>query len=66
MENEDTHTREFKLVSVKEALQCLPISRECLYRAVERNLIPHYRLGRKVMLNLSEVLEGLRINKKVE
>ena len=49
-----------QLMSVAQALEILPVSREFLYRQIKIGRVPSYRLGRKVMLDLSEVLSVMR------
>ena len=53
-------TRQPQLMSVAQALEILPVSREFLYRQIKIGRVPSYRLGRKVMLDLSEVLSAMR------
>ena len=36
------------------------LSREFAYRAVKRDLIPSYRIGRRIFVRLPEVLAALR------
>ena len=49
-----------QLVSVSAALRALPVSREFLYRQIKMGRVPSYTLGKKIMLDLGEVLTVMR------
>ncbi|MCA9469948.1 MAG: excisionase family DNA-binding protein [Nitrospira sp.] len=49
-----------KLIPVSEALKMLSVSREAFYRRIKSGDIPSYKFGRKVLLNIDEVLEAMR------
>lgn len=50
-----------QLVPVKEASAILNVSPYALYRKVRTGHIPGYRFGRKVLLDLREVREAMRV-----
>lgn len=49
-----------RLLSIPDALPFLPFSREHIYRMVKRGDVPSYRLGRRVVIDLEEVLQAMR------
>lgn len=50
-----------QLVPVKEAATTLNVSPYALYRKIRAGEIPGYRFGRKVLLDLREVREAMRV-----
>jgi len=48
-------------MSVSEILTLLPLSREGFYRRLQAGKIPHARFGRKILVNLNEVLDAMRV-----
>jgi len=46
--------------SVKEALRILPVSREAFYKKLKNGQLPHYKFGRKILVNMEEVMSVLR------
>ena len=50
---------ESKLITVNELASQLCISRSWIYQQVERNKIPHYRIGRAVRFDLSVIQDWL-------
>ena len=46
--------------SVKDALKILPVSREAFYKKLKRGELPHYKFGRKIVVNVDEILEAMR------
>ncbi len=46
--------------SVKEALRILPVSREAFYKKLKTGELPHFKFGRKILVNIEEVLEAMR------
>ena len=51
---------EMKLKTIHEAAQLLNVSESALYRKIQTEEIPAYRFGRKVLLDLREVLAVMR------
>ena len=51
---------EMKLRTVRESAQLLHVSESGLYRKIQTEEIPAYRFGRKVLLDLREVLAVMR------
>ena len=49
-----------KLQTIKEAAQLLNVSESALYRKIQADEIPAYRFGRKVLVDLREVLSVMR------
>lgn len=49
-----------KLRTIREAAHFLNVSESALYRKIQANEIPSYRLGRKVLVDLREVLAAMR------
>jgi excisionase family DNA binding protein len=49
-----------KYTSVKDALQILPVSREAFYKKLKNGELPHFKFGRKILVNIDEVLEAMR------
>ena len=47
-------------VSVKEALGILPVSREAFYKKLKNGELPHFKFGRKILINLEEVMASMR------
>ena len=50
---------ETDLITIDALAEKLSVSRSWLYQQVERNRIPHYRLGRSIRFNLESVFEWL-------
>ena len=48
------------LLSVRDALKIIPVSREALYRKFKSKELPSYRFGGKVLVDLHEVLAAMR------
>jgi len=46
--------------SVKEALKVLDVSREAFYKKLKSGVLPHFKFGRKILVNIDEVLEAMR------
>ena len=46
--------------SVKDALEILPVSREAFYKKLKRGELPHFKFGRKILVNIEEVMEAMR------
>ena len=46
--------------SVKEALGILPVSREAFYKKLKSGELPHSKFGRKILVNIEEVMEAMR------
>lgn len=59
MERHDEQTTQ-RLMSVAEALQVLPVSREALYRKLESGELPSFRFGRKILVDVNEIKEAMR------
>ena len=53
------------LVDVNQAAKNLGLSRHFLYRKVKAGQVPHYRAGRAVRLDLSEVRNWMRSQAQV-
>ena len=51
---------EMKLKTIRESAQMLNVSESALYRKIQTDEIPAYRFGRKVLLDLREVLAAMR------
>lgn len=49
-----------RLKTVKEAAQLLNVSESALYKKIQTEEIPGYRFGRKVLVDLREVLAAMR------
>lgn len=49
-----------QLKTVKEAASLLNVSESALYRKIQLDEIPAYRFGRKVLVDLREVLAAMR------
>ena len=49
-----------KLKTVKEAAHLLNVSESALYRKIQTDEIPAFRFGRKVLVDLREVLAAMR------
>ena len=49
-----------KLKTVKEAAHLLNVSESALYRKIQTDEIPAFRFGRKVLVDLREVLASMR------
>ena len=49
-----------KLLSVREALKIIPVSREGLYRRIKEGQFPCYRFGRKILVDPDEILSLMR------
>ena len=51
-----------KPVSVPEALKAIPVSREAFYRKIKNGELPSYRFGKKILVDVDEVLAVMRVN----
>ena len=51
---------ESKLKTIREAAHLLNVSESALYRKIQADEIPAYRFGRKVLVDLREVLATMR------
>jgi excisionase family DNA binding protein len=49
--------------SVREALKVLPVSREAFYKKLKNGELPHFKFGRKILVNIEEVMEAMRAGK---
>jgi len=49
-----------RYLSVKEALTVLEVSREALYKKLKSGELPHFKFGRKILIDLDEVLATMR------
>ena len=49
-----------KLKTIREAAHLLNVSESALYRKIQTDEIPAFRFGRKVLVDLGEVLAVLR------
>ena len=49
-----------RLKTIKEAAQLLNVSESGLYRKIQTDEIPAYRFGRKVLVDVREVLAVMR------
>ena len=49
-----------RLKTIREAAHLLHVSKSALYRKIQTDEIPAYRFGRKVLLDLREVLAVMR------
>jgi excisionase family DNA binding protein len=54
-----------KLLSVKRAAAILNVSAHCLYRKIKSGEIPGYKFGRKVLVDLQEIKDAMRIKKEI-
>ena len=52
--------RESQLQSIPEAAQLLNVSTSALYRRIQAGELPAYHFGRKVLVDLREVLAAMR------
>ena len=50
-----------QLMPVKRAAAIVSVSTHCFYRKIREGAIPAYRLGRKVLVDLQEVKDAMRI-----
>ncbi|NIV94803.1 helix-turn-helix domain-containing protein [candidate division KSB1 bacterium] len=51
-----------KPVSVSKALKEIPVSREALYRKLKRGELPCYKFGKKILVDIDEILAAMRVN----
>ena len=51
-----------QLVTIGQLAETLNVSRNWLYQKVERNEIPHFRLGRAIRFDLPNIEEWLLTN----
>jgi len=49
-----------KLVSIREALKIIPVSREALYRRIKEGRFPCWRFGKKILVDPDEILSLMR------
>ncbi len=52
---------ESQLAPVKVAAEHFTVSRDALYKRIRLGQIPHYKFGRKVLVDLNEVRAALRV-----
>ena len=57
----ETHNGPIKPVSVREALKSIPVSREAFYRKLKKGEIPCWRFGKKILVDVDEVLAAMRV-----
>ena len=50
-----------EFVNVRPMAKELHVSPAALYQAIAKGHLPHYRIGRRVLLKRTEVLEALKI-----
>jgi excisionase family DNA binding protein len=50
-----------QLIPVKHASSILNISTHCLYRKIREGTIPAFRCGRKILVDIKEVKDSMRI-----
>ena len=53
-----------ELVKARSAAQAIGMSPVKLYRAAERGEVPHYRLGRSVRFDISELKDWMKAQTK--
>lgn len=51
---------EMRLKTIREAAALLNVSESALYRKIQGDEIPAYRFGRKVLVDLRQVLAAMR------
>ncbi|GJL56889.1 MAG: hypothetical protein NPIRA02_40210 [Nitrospirales bacterium] len=51
------------LVSVPQALKVLPVAKESLYRRLKSGELPCYKFGRKVLVDVKEIQDAMRVKK---
>ena len=49
-----------RLMTVKQAAKALNVSTFSLYRKINNGMLPAFRLGRKVLIDLNEILTAMR------
>lgn len=52
-----------ELQSVAQVSQSLGITTKTLYEMIRDGKVPHYRVGKKIRLNLAEVLQTMKVSK---
>ena len=57
----ETHNGPIKPVPVSEALKIIPVSREAFYRKLKKGEIPCWRFGKKILVDVDEVLAAMRV-----
>jgi len=55
-----TGLQKAKLLSVPDALKFLPVAREPFYKKLKSGELPCYKFGRKVFIDLDEVLRAMK------
>jgi len=50
-----------ELQSVAQVSQSLGITTKTLYEMIRDGKVPHYRVGKKIRLNLAEVLQTMKV-----
>lgn len=50
---------DFMFMTVKEVAQLLRISERHTYKLLQKNVIPHTKIGRKILVNKERLLETL-------
>ncbi len=56
----DTPQLNRRYVSVMEAVSVLNVSREALYKKLKKGELPHFKFGRKILIDIDEVMEAIR------
>lgn len=56
MERSDT-----QLMPVREAARRLNVSPHALYRRIGKKELPSFRMGRKILVDINELLEAMRM-----
>ena len=61
----EANAKQPKPVPVSEALKYFnyKISREAFYRKIKNGDLPSYRFGRKILVDLDEILAAMRVQK---
>ena len=47
-------------VPVSQAIKMIPVNREALYRKLKAGELPSYRFGRKILVDVNELLAAMR------
>ena len=56
----DIQNKPITPVTVAEALKVLPLSREAFYRRLKNGELPCFRFGRKILVDVNEILHAMR------
>ena len=59
--NEELNRQGPRLVTVKEFLKLVPLSREFAYRAFKSGQLPCLKAGRRILVDVDECLEAMRM-----